>query len=110
MLGIILIYFLGKAFYDLAVSYDKHQYKWGYAILAVACYYAGAIIGGIALVILYELFGMGNMDDLSDRLVGLLAVPFGLLTCWIAYRVLERRWGNQIIKNSDNDILDSELL
>jgi len=108
MLGIILIYFLGKAFYDLAGIHDKHQ--WGHAILGVVSYYVGTFIGGIAIVLSYELFLEGNIDDLDDFLLGLMAVPFGLLVCWVTYKILERRWNNQVVRDDHEDILDGGLL
>ena len=106
MLGLILIYFIGKAFYDLAGSYDKHQ--WGHAILGVISYYVGTFIAGVFIAIAYELLGNGTIDDINDYLLGIMAVPFGLLMCWATYKILERRWDNQVVKNRD-DILDDDL-
>ena len=48
MLGLILIYFIGKRFQDLAKTYDNH--KWGFAIAGVATYYIGTFIAGILIV------------------------------------------------------------
>ncbi len=110
MLGVLLLYFIGKAFFDLAVDYDKYRYRWGYAILGIVCYYGSAILGGIVLFILYELFGSGSIDDLDERLLGFLELPLGLLGCWIGYKILQRRWDNQVARENDNDILDSDLL
>ena len=101
MLGIILIYFLGKAYYDLAGQFDKTQ--WGSAIFGVITYYVGTFIIGVAIYVGFDLFsteGIVNEDVLS-----LMSVPGGLFACWAAYQLLERHWINE--KESINsDILD----
>lgn len=91
MLGIVLIYFIGKKFYDLADNYKKNQ--WLYGILGVVSYYAGTFILGIFLGLYYE-FGSssGSIDDLGDLGLSLIAIPAGLLSCYIFYTLLERNW------------------
>ena len=53
LLGLILISFVGKAFYDLAGLHGKSQ--WGFAILGIATYYAGIMTAGFAMGIISEL-------------------------------------------------------
>ncbi len=44
MLGLFLLYFIGKIFYQLAEAHNKN--KWVFAILGVIAYYAGTFLGG----------------------------------------------------------------
>ncbi|WP_248723893.1 hypothetical protein [Seonamhaeicola sp. ML3] len=90
MLGLILVYFIGKRFYDLSVAYN--QKKWLFAILGVASYYVGAIvIGGFTLGIIDGLFDLG-IDWDNNLGAGLLALPFGLLTVYLFYILLKKKW------------------
>jgi hypothetical protein len=107
VIGLLLIYFIGKAFYDLADKYEKS--KWGYAILGVASYYFGLLLGGFIVGIAVEIFAPGTVTEFSDVALGLMAVPLGLLTCWGIYKLLERNWSNPPIKDN-NDILDEHLM
>ncbi len=108
MLGLLLLYFIGKAYYDLAADFDRN--KWGYAISGVAVYYLGTFIAGIMIGLYYEVILEQSIDDMNDYLLGLMALPFGLLSCWIVYKVLERRWEYVELKANDSDILDDEFL
>lgn len=101
MLGIVLIYFIGKYFYELAADYNRS--KWGFAILGVVTYYAGTFIFGIGLAIGMELWGSQSMEDLDNLLVSLMALPFGLLFCAGLYQLLKRSWGRK-------PIVETELL
>ncbi|MFT7606662.1 MAG: hypothetical protein ACI8VT_004265 [Saprospiraceae bacterium] len=108
MLGLVLIYFIGKYFYELAQRFDKNG--WGYAILGVASYYIGSFIGGIILVLCYEFLAVGSIDGINDFALGLIALPFGLLACWGTYKLLERNFSNAPTDTLHPDILDDEFL
>ena len=105
MLGLILLYWLGKYYYLLAQKHDKH--KWGFAILGVATYYAGSFIGGmlIGVGILY-FQGEYALDEMSDISMSLIALPFGLLSTWGLYQHLKRRWQRETIPTTNAEILD----
>ncbi|MDX2249951.1 MAG: hypothetical protein SF052_24415 [Bacteroidia bacterium] len=90
MLGLLLIYFIGKNFYELADDYEKS--KWGFAILGVVSYYLGTFLGGIILSIILEISGTNSLDDINSMLVSLIALPFGLLSCIGLYFILKRNW------------------
>lgn len=70
MLALILIYFAGKAFYDLAGKHGKHQ--WGFAILGVASYYGGIIFGGFLLGIVLEIFNPGTVESINETLLTIM--------------------------------------
>lgn len=109
MLGLFLIYFLGKSFYTLAKEYG--QKTWKYAILGVVSYYAGTFIAGIFLVILIELFYAGGIETFNEYLLNFIALPFGILSAFLMYKFLEKRLkGETPRKLSDSTILDDEML
>ena len=89
MLGLLLIYFIGKRFYTLAQ--ETGHSKWGTAFSGIASYYAGTIVFGILLFIFADLLGY-NPENMSDLAIGLLAMPFGGLSCYALYQYLDSRW------------------
>lgn len=90
MLGLILLYWIGKYFYKLAEEYDKH--KWGYAILGIVFYYGGTFFFGMILVFIIEIFSPGFIDTVNDNVLGIMALPFGILSCYLAYKYFEKTW------------------
>ncbi|CAL2093707.1 hypothetical protein [Tenacibaculum sp. 190524A05c] len=90
MLALILLYFIGKKFYELADKFEKS--KWGYAVAGIAIYYAGAIGIGTIIVIILEYFELFNVDSVSDNLLGILIAPFGFISCYVLYIMLEKKW------------------
>jgi amino acid permease len=108
MVGLILLYFVGKAFYDLADANNKG--KWLFAILGVVSYYTGIMIGGILIGVGYELF-IGSVDDVNATLLGFFALPFGVLACWGFYRILKSQWQKKkTFSESSEDVLDANLI
>ncbi len=109
MISLVLLYFVGKAFYDLAGRHGKGQ--WLFAILGVGSYYAGLFIGGLLIGIGYEVF-IGSVDDVNQTLLGFVGLPFGVLACWGFYRILESSWENKESTTTftSEDILDSNLI
>jgi len=90
MLGFVLIYFIGKYFYDLAVKYGKN--KWLFAILGVLSYYAGIIILGLAFGVILGLTGNSSFVESNSIILTLINIPLGLLTSWGFYWLLKNNW------------------
>lgn len=90
MLGLILLYWIGKYFYKLAEKYDKS--KWGFAILGIAVYYGGIIFFSVITGIILELTAPDTLENINETLLGLLMLPFGILSCYILYKQLEKNW------------------
>jgi uncharacterized membrane protein HdeD (DUF308 family) len=90
MLGLILIYFIGKKFYQLADKYDKN--KWGHAISGVITYYAGAFVFGMLIGVAIELWGSISVLEMNDMVLGLIAMPFGILSVFGLYVFLKKRY------------------
>lgn len=99
MLGILLIYFIGKRFYDLAEACNQN--KWLYAVLSIVVYYAFTAIFGLLLGILDALFEWGiNWDN--NLFINLLAIPMGLLAVWGLYVILKNQWEKNKVLVKDN--------
>ena len=86
MLSIILIYYVGKKFYDLAGQFDKN--KWVYAISSIVLYYASSFILGLILGVL-------------DIYVFEWGIAVGIITLWGFYTYLEKKWDAQKPKFKD---------
>ena len=106
MLGIILIYFIGKQFFELAITYQKS--KWPYAIAGVVSYYVGTFIAGIGIAIFMEYNRTGSIDEMNDFVLNLIALPFGLVCCYGLYKLLERNWKLNL-SQSNPDVLDQNI-
>ena len=107
MIGILLIYFVGKTFYDLAGLHKKNP--WGFAVLGVASYYAGNILGGVLLAVLSEL-GLFSLEGIHETVIGIMALPIGILTCWGTYSLLRNRWEKSAEKVNRDEVLDGDLI
>lgn len=90
MLGLFLLYFIGKNFYNLAADHGRSE--WGFAILGVVAYYVGTFIGGIVLVIAFELLSSTSIESMSDMAIGFMALPFGILSCVGLHYLLKGIW------------------
>lgn len=90
MLGLILLYWLGKYFYKLAGEYDKS--KWGYAILGIGVYIVATIATVILLLLFDEIFELNFLNSLNDRIVDLICMPFGLASVYFLYKYLQKNW------------------
>jgi len=98
MLGIILIYFIGKQFYTLADDYNQN--KWLFAILGVVSYYVGTALGGVILGLSEVFFGL-SIDWENNLLLTLLALPFGILSVYLLYSVLKKKWQKSFVEVRD---------
>lgn len=107
MIGLLLIYFIGKAFYELAFTYNKN--KWLFAILGVVSYYIGTFVLGIALGVYVLISENNSILNTDDLVLNLLALPFGLLACWGFYVILRNNWKKQPVISS-TDLLDDNNL
>ena len=108
MIGLLLIYYIGKQFYELAGENNKS--KWGFAILGIVSYYAGTFIAGIVMALIYEIGMSKSIDDINDVVLGLIALPFGVLACWGLYKVLKSQWSKQSTFSASEEILDANFI
>lgn len=104
--GLFLLYFIAKAFYKLAEEYSKN--KWLFAITSIAIYYLGTFLSGMIIAIVSELVFKYPIDNIEDIVLSIMAMPFGLLTVWLLYKFLEKKWKNTN-QFTDSDILDENI-
>jgi len=107
MIGLFLIYFIGRSFYNLAGEHKKS--KWGFAILGIVSYYLGTFLGGVLIAVVIELVLSGSIDEYSDTALAFMAFPLGLATCWLFHFLLKRHWTKRPAFNND-EALDSDLI
>nr|WP_321407127.1 hypothetical protein [uncultured Carboxylicivirga sp.] len=93
MLGLLLLYWIGKYYYKLAEQYNKNH--WGFAILGVASYYGGTFLFSFLAGIIMEIISPGIIDSINEVLFSVVMIPFGLLTCYLVYIYLEKTWRNK---------------
>lgn len=105
MLGLLLIYFIGKWHYELAQQFNKN--KWLFAILGVVTYYGGTFLFGIGLGVYAVLMNDASILDINEFVLGLMALPFGLLCTWGLYKALQASWKKAPVVSDSNDLLDN---
>lgn len=107
MIGLLLLYFIGKAFYELADNFDKN--KWLFAILGIVTYYAGTFIGGIIMGVIGLIANSNYVEEMPNVAISLLCMPVGLLFCWIFYIIMKNQWKKAAVLDKSNS-LDSNLI
>lgn len=75
MIGIFLIFWIGKSYYELAHEYDRS--RWGYAILGIVTYYGGTFLGAFIIGLLSEAGLVGSIENVNSFLLSLLTLPMG---------------------------------
>ena len=106
--GLFLLYYIGKSFYELARDY--HKSTWGFAILGVASYYFGTILGALLITLYVELLTESSIDDVSEIALNLMSIPFGLALCWGTYRLLKKSWSSvRVAPEPEDEVLDGSL-
>ncbi|QCK13916.1 hypothetical protein [Mangrovivirga cuniculi] len=93
MLGLFLIFFIGKRFYQLSESFNKS--KWLFAILGIASYYIANFLAGLIFAVMDDVFGWGFLYETSEFAISLFLLPFGILGCYGFYKLLEHIWSKE---------------
>jgi hypothetical protein len=86
MLGILLYYFIWKYFAELAELHSRK--KWPFGLMGIGFYIVGTFVGGIIIALLNN----DILAESNDLKLSLMAIPIGLITCVIGYKLLERYW------------------
>jgi hypothetical protein len=112
MIALVLLYFVGKAFYDLAGLYNKSQ--WGFGILGALSYYAGQFLAAAIMGVVIAFVAPDKLESIGEGtgniVMTLIAIPFGVLTCWGFYHLLKSQWSKKSDLSSSEDVLDGNLL
>lgn len=107
MLGLLLLYFIGKQYAKLAKQYDKKRWVW--VVMGIVAYYGGSFLAAFLIVIIYELVLHENSDYLSELQLNLMSIPLGLIACWGLYAGLKRAWSKKKVELSQ-EVLDSDII
>lgn len=92
MLGLIFIYWIWKAFSNLAIEYGKN--KWTYFFIGIGSYYGTSFLAGIIygiIVILINGVDAVNGEDYNSTEWNLLFLVLGGLGCYGVYKFLEQK-------------------
>ncbi|MHC0439161.1 hypothetical protein [Flavobacterium sp. 3-210] len=91
MIGFLFIYWIWKAFADLAEKNEKN--KWLYFFIGIVSYYGGTIISGFVLGIILAILGDPSAvdEDAVNPGWNLLFIVCGVLACYGMYKLLEYR-------------------
>ncbi|WP_338814365.1 hypothetical protein V9L05_03285 [Bernardetia sp. Wsw4-3y2] len=111
IIGLFLIWSIGRAFFKLAKEIEKN--KWFFAVLGVLSYYVGTVVGAFIIFVVSDLFlsSYYNIESIDENIIGLIAIPFGVLACWGFYKILEKNWKTNDDETyiKDDTILDANL-
>lgn len=102
MLGLLLIYFVGRAFYRLAETHKRS--KWLFAILGVVSYYVTQFIFAFA-VVSYMLSTGSYLDSSTELVITLVGILVGGIGVSIFYAILRRAWEKKP-RIDNNELLD----
>ena len=81
---------------------DNNQNKWLYAILSIAIFFIGTVLGAIILNVVFLIIDY-NYDWDNDKANSIIAIPFGLLADYLFYYILNKKWQIAIEVNDDID-------
>ena len=100
MFGLILIFFVGKYYYELAQDYYKN--RWVYGIFGILMYYLGTALGGLTIGFLDYALNL-NVDFSQFNLI-IIGLLFGTGLAAAVYFFLYFRWKwHAPLKNDDID-------
>lgn len=94
MLQLVLFYFIGRKYYELADEYEKS--KWVYAVLGVAIYFIIALVLGVVLGLIIFVTGKDFLSNTNNLLLEIIYAPFGILGCYLLYMGLEKKWKKEL--------------
>lgn len=92
MIGLLFIYWIWKAFSNLAIEYGKN--KWKYFFFGIGSYYGGTIMAGFFVAIVLGLiYGFDSVANENFENAGwnIFFVLFGGLACYGIYKLLENK-------------------
>lgn len=104
MLGLLLLFFIGKAFFNLAQKHQRN--RWLFGVLGIVVFYGASIIGGFIIGFIAAAAGNESLFELPDFLQGIIAMPIGLLATWFFHYMLRKNWDSNP-KDKNPELLDS---
>lgn len=101
MLGLVLLYWIGKYYYKLAEKYNRS--RWGFAILGIIAYYSGVVFFGLIIGVITEIISPGFIDNTNEFALSFIIMPFGILSTYSLYKLIENRWKNKYLTHQDDN-------
>jgi Na+(H+)/acetate symporter ActP len=90
-LELIAVFIVGLFFYTLAKK--RNLSKGLYTLIGIGVYYIGSSIGTIAIAKYFVSLGDDfDFYGISLKPIGFFSVPFGLLSVWILYHYLNKKF------------------
>lgn len=104
MLGLLLLYVLGKWLHNLAKKFEK-PIKWIYPVLAILTYMVVGVLSVLIIMLITEINGSEYFLNMDSNVLGLLAIPFGVGGVWLLHFLLKRAWSQQKSQQMDDAAL-----
>lgn len=95
MIGLLLLFWIGKFYYQLAEKFNKS--KWGFAILGLATYYGTMVVLMLIFVVICLLFNIEFDFESNETLLSLSGIPFGIAGAYFLYKFLEKKWEKEYV-------------
>ena len=107
IIGLLLIYFIGKSFYELAHTHNRS--KWGYAILGIVTYYGLQLLLGFGIGFYLVLRnGDGAITTETELVVTIVGVAIAAFGTWGLHYLLKKSWEKNVRpEQGREDLLDS---
>ncbi len=103
MIALLLVYFIGRAYYELARDHGKN--KWLFLLVGIAVYYVSHYLFAFLIIFILQISSPTTLYQLSEFVIMLMALPFSIGVTWGLLQILKKNWKDfVVIKNSD--ILD----
>lgn len=110
MISLIILYYVGKAFSDLANKYERSN--WLYAILGIGSYFIVQLVFGFALAVVWYSTNDTEWDPGAG--LDLIGIVIGALSCWGFYTWLDYYWSKNPnvlgFSTNESDLLDDDLI
>ena len=98
MLILVVLYFIGKYFYELAQDYNRH--RWLFLGLGIATYYAGTFLG-VNFFYLLQYFGLIDFSWSNTFDFILLQICSGIILAIVVYLFLYWNWKKKDVPDSN---------
>lgn len=108
MIALLLVYFIGKNFYELA--HEHNRSPWGYATLSIVVFYALQFIIGFGIGIFMVITEV-DIESISQFVLGLIVVILSGLAIVGFHKILKKIWQKKgvLISNTESELLDDKF-
>lgn len=93
MLLYIVLFVVGRFFYNTAIDNDKNG--WGHGILSIVVFFVGTNAASVLIVLAFSILDEDLTSMPGELGISLMALPFGFLACWGLYKLLFYNWSKE---------------